>query len=49
MAFAAAIMIIGTVTAVVRLDAVADGRDGRGVVSAFWMSSDDSGVDSQGS
>ena len=49
MAFAAAIMIIGAVTAVVRLDAVADGRDGRGVVSAFWMSSDDSGVDSQGS
>ena len=49
MAFAAAIMIIGAVTAVVRLDAVADGRDGRGVVSAFWTSSDDSGVDSQGS
>ena len=46
---AVAIMIVGTVTAVARLDAVADGRDGRGVVSAFSVSSDASGADSQGS
>ena len=49
MVLAAAIMIVGTVTAMVRLDAVADGRDGRGVVSVFSVSSDASGADGQGS
>ena len=44
---AVAIMIVGTVTAMVRLDAVADGRDGRGVVSVFSVSSDASGADGQ--